>query len=326
MRLPKPGICSMVAVAALLVVMASGTWLVPAHASIPALPPFYEPDVTSFAPAPEGGFWIQKQEDQVCPPNCAPSVPGHTFTRENAPAYEDVHHAGNIAWAPGTNGYWIVTPRGQIYSRGGAPELCGGSLPSCSGFSPGGTSLIVAVAANPNGRGLWAVSYDGKVWTAGDATSYGDAQGSGARPTGIAVTATGQGYCISISDGGVYCRGDAPFYGSFGGNRPGGQDVTGIGFYFDDNAQVKGYWLVGHKGGVYTFGSAPFWGSSGPTDSRVSSLVSFPQPSLNNPHPRTKGYGWVDTDARLRSCGLRKPARPLIDTKIAAGLVPLSTL
>jgi hypothetical protein len=75
--------------------------------------------------------------------------------------------------------------------------------------------------------------------------------------------------------------------------------VTGIGFYFDDNAQVKGYWLVGHKGGVYTFGSAPFWGSSGPTDSRVSSLVSFPQPSLNNPHPRTKGYGWVDTDARL---------------------------
>ena len=284
---------------AVLVFAAANRRLISVHASIPALPPLVDPNVTSFAPAPEGGFWIQKQEDQVCPPNCAPSIPGHTFTRDNAPAYKDVHHAGSIAWAPGTNGYWVVTPRGEIQSRGGAPELCNGSLSSCSDFTAGPLSVIVAVAAAPNGRGLWAVGYDGKVWTAGEATSYGDAQGSGARPTGIAATATGRGYCISISDGGVYCRGDAPFYGSFAGERPGGHDLTGIAFYFDEHAQVKGYWLVGEDGGIFRFGDIPFWGSSGGNGHRVASMASFPQPSYGSTHPRTTGYGWVDDSAHL---------------------------
>lgn len=295
----KYRIHQIVPVITMLVLTTARSGLTPVHASLPGLPPVVDPNVTSFAPAPGGGFWIQKQEDQVCPPNCAPSIPGHTFTRDNAPSYEDVYHAGSIAWAPGTNGYWVVTPRGEIHSRGGAPILCNGRLGSCSGFVSSPGSQIVAVGAAPNGNGLWAVGHDGKVWTAGDATSYGDAQNSGADPTGIAATATGKGYCISISDGGVYCRGDAPFYGSFGGNRPGGHDVTGIGFYFDANAQVKGYWLVGNDGGVFTFGNIPFWGSSGGNGNRVSSLISFPLPSEGDPHPQTVGYGWVDTSAHL---------------------------
>jgi hypothetical protein len=301
--LRKYRIHQIVPVVTLLVLTTARSGLSPVHASIPGTPLISDPNVTSVAPAPGGGFWIQKQEERVCPPNCALSLPGHTFTRDGAPNYEDVYKAGSIAWAPGTNGYWVVTLRGEIFSRGGAPELCGGSLSSCSGFTPGAFKNIVAVAATPDGRGLWAVGLDGNVWPAGDATFYGDAQNNGSLATGIAATATGKGYCISISDGGVYCRGDAPYLG----RSQSGGGITGIAFHFNANAEVTGYWLVADNGGIITVGNAPFWGSGGGLGHRVTSLVSFPLPSENNQHPQTVGYGWVNDSALLEVAWAPEP-------------------
>jgi hypothetical protein len=189
-----------------------------------------------------------------------------------------------------------VTPRGDIHARGGAPQLCNGELSTCSGFVPSPYGQIMAVAGTPTGQGFWAVGYDRKVWTAGDAQSYGDAQNSGSIATGIAVTPSGHGYCISIADGGVYCRGDAPFYGSHPDTL---KFTTGIAFSFDQNGNVNGYWLVVADGGVFTYGAAPFWGSSGGNDNEVTTIVSFPQPGQNPANPQTAGYGWIDAEGRL---------------------------
>jgi hypothetical protein len=252
--------CRHYAVYMLAIILASfatailGIGLVPAAASLPgASGTTIKPQVTSIAAAPDGGFWIQKMFPQECPPDCAITSPGNTSSRAGAPLYENIDQAGLIAWAPGTNGYWVVTPQGKIHPRGGAPHLCNGDLSTCSGFVPVFYGQIMAVAATPTGLGFWAVGYDGKVWTAGDAHSYGDAQNAGAAATGIAATPSGHGYCISLADGGVYCRGDAPFFGSHPDTT---EFTTGITFSFDQNGNVNGYWLVNEDGGVFTYGAA----------------------------------------------------------------------
>ena len=262
-----------------------------AKASNPGLPFQIDPNVTSIAPAPDGGFWEQLQEDQVCPPNCATTPPGYTRFFDGAPVYDSVHHAGSIAAAPNTYGYWIVTPQGAIHARGGAPELCSGSLGSCSGFGGGPPSVIVSIAATPTGKGFWALGLDGKVWTAGDAVSYGDAQDSGGYATAIAAAPDGKGYCISISDGGVYCRGEGGLF--HGAHPPTDETITGIAFYIDSSNRVAGYWLLAKDGGVFSF-DAPFWGSSGGNASFIVNIISFPQPGQNAANPQTTGYAFVD--------------------------------
>lgn len=151
------------------------------------------------------------------------------------------------------------------------------------------------------------------MWTAGDAVSYGDVKSDGSVPTGIIGTPSGNGYYIVLADGGVYSFGDAVFYGSFGGNPPGGRDISGIALSIDGNGEVNGYWLVAEDGGVFSCGNAPFWGSSGGNDHQVTSIVSFPAPRSDN--PQTSGYAWVNTDAQFTvvnrpSNSLPEPARP----------------
>ena len=111
----------------------------------------------------------------------------------------------------------------------------------------------------------------------GDGKSYGDVQEDFSEdPTGIAPTPSGHGYYIVLSDGGVYSFGDAVFHGSTGGNKPDGNDVTGMSLSYDLHGKVNGYWLVGSDGGVFTFGDAPFLGSSGGNDggSPVTNIVT----------------------------------------------------
>jgi hypothetical protein len=144
------------------------------------------------------------------------------------------------------------------------------------------------------------VGNDGKVWTAGDAKSYGDVQDqvndiptNYLFPTGIAATPSGNGYYIVMDDGGVFSFGDAVFYGSTGGNKPGGHSVTGIALSIGNDGKVNGYWLVSADGSVHPFGQAPYWGNAGVNDWRATSIVSFPTPVLGQPAQPTRGYGWV---------------------------------
>jgi hypothetical protein len=167
-------------------------------------------------PNGESGFWVQLQD--ISPAFGQPRLDG-TYAI-GAPQYADVARPGNIV-AVGTQGYMIVTAYGEIIARGpGVPTLCGGRLSNCSGYpsNPPYSQPIVGVAATPSGQGLLALDRHGKVWTAGDAVSYGDAQRQGI-PTGIAMTPSGKGYYIVESSGGVHSFGDAVFYGSTGGNR-----------------------------------------------------------------------------------------------------------
>jgi hypothetical protein len=250
--------------------------------------------LTGIAAAPLGGFWVQRHDG---------GTDGETLALGSAPQLGNIPYGGSIAAIPDRLGYWIVTIGGDIYPRGDAPQLCGWRLSDCSGHPlwPLFWQTIVGAAAMPDGRGFWAVSRDGKIWTAGDAQSYGDVQKDGSTPTGIAATPSGKGYYIVLSDGGVYSFGDAVFHGSTGGKRPGGHDVTGMALSIGEDGKVNGYWLIAEDGAVYTFGQAPFWGNAGITDWKVTSIVSFPAPVLNGPPQRTRGYAWVFDNGEVRA-------------------------
>jgi hypothetical protein len=250
--------------------------------------------LTSVAAAPGGGFWVQLDSKDT-------SFSSRTLAIDAVsrytPRFENVSDRGSIASIPGRNGYWIVADDGEIFARGDAPQLCDGRLSNCSGYP--GTPLvwmpIVGAAATPTGNGFWALDRLGRVWTAGDAISYGDVQSDPQVPTGIAATPSGKGYYIVMEDGGVFSFGDAVFYGSTGGKRPGGHHLTGIALHRNGNNQVDGYWLLGADGAIYTFGSAPFLGNGGtdPLKRSATSLVSFPSAGP------TQGYAWVREDGTL---------------------------
>jgi hypothetical protein len=244
--------------------------------------------LTSLAAAPGGGFWVQV--------DLQGAKQDLTLAKDGAPAFGNVSDRGSIASIPGRNGYWVVTDGGQIFARGDAPHLCDlDDLSYCSGFPdiPLSWQIIVGAAATPTGKGLWALGYDGKVWTAGDAQSYGDVQNDSNLPTGIVATPSGKGYYVVLEDGGVYSFGDAVFYGSTGGKKPGGHHVTGMALSINDAGKITGYWLVAADGAVYTFGNAPFWGNAGINEMPVGGIIAFPT------YGPTKGYAWVHTDGQI---------------------------
>lgn len=261
--------------------------LVPAFTSTPAsasAPNKRPPSYTSIALAPNGGYWVQVDENGSF----------YTLAVNGAPQYENVAHRGSIIAVPGTSGYWVVTVDGHIYARGGAPNLCGGNpgwLQNCSGYRAY-RETITGAAASPNGDGLWAVDNARHVWTAGNVVSYGDVTNDNRTPAGIVATASGGGYYVVMNDGGVFARGDAQFYGSTGGNRPGGHDVTGLTLSFGLTGKQNGYWLVADDGGILTYGDAPFLGSTGGNDggSFVTSITT---------QPDQHSYAWVHANGRV---------------------------
>jgi hypothetical protein len=241
--------------------------------------------LTSIAAAPNGGFWLQRD-------GRADKVISSTYAIDGAPEFANVPEPGSIAAIPGQEGYWVVTETGSIFARGSAPQLCGGQLSNCSGFpkSPKQSQYISAVAATPDGQGLWAVGTDGKLWTAGTAPALGDVTKDKTTPTGIVGTPSGNGYYIVKADGGVFAFGDAVFYGSTGGKRPGNKDATGIALSLDRTGDVIGYWIVFEDGGVLTFGDAPFLGSSGGGGSNATGIAAL---------PNGRSYAWVHSNGLI---------------------------
>jgi hypothetical protein len=206
---------------------------------------------------------------------------------------------------------WVVSNTGKITARGEATQLCNGQLSTCSGFpkQPSPWQYIVAAAAIPTGRGLWAVGRGGKLWTAGDARPLGDVQnqtkvrdnplGTPLVPVAIVATPTGRGYYIAMSDGGVFTFGDAKFFGSTGGVRPDGHSITGIALCYLDYYTTVGYWLVADDGSVLAFGKAPWWGDPDGNGRKTTGITSFPIPSVFQLEERSQGYALVTDDGEL---------------------------
>jgi hypothetical protein len=244
-------------------------------------------NLTSLAAAPNGGFWVQVD-------GYANGGASRSLAIDGAPEFENVPHRGSIAAIPGREGYWVVTPGGGMYARGDAPQLCNGWLSNCSAFpsEPSFHDSIVAAAATPDGQGLFAVSEDGKLWTAGTAQSFGNTNNDSHVPTGIVPTPSGRGYYIVLDDGGVYSFGDAIFHGSTGGDKPGGHHATGLAASLDASGRINGYWMVAEDGGVFTFGDAPFLGSTGGQDggSYVTSITAL---------PGGHAYAWVHGNGQV---------------------------
>jgi hypothetical protein len=253
-----------------------------------SLPDSYGVNLTSIAAAPNGGFWVQVDDYSNG------GGAGHTVAIDGAPQFENVPARGTIAAIPGRGGYWVVTQAGRIYSRGDAPTLCDSQLSDCSGFprDPEPGQWVVAVASTPDGLGFWAVTADGKVFTAGNAVSYGDVTNDRQTPTGIVATPSGRGYYIVLEDGGVYSFGDAVFHGSTGGKKPGGHSVTGLAASLDLLGNINGYWMVAADGGVFTYGDAPFLGSSGGNDrgSPITGIIA---------QPAGRSYAWVHGNGQV---------------------------
>lgn len=250
--------------------------------------PDYRNSYTSLVAAPNGGFWVQIDRS-----NGKDDLQNSsTITIAPAPQFENVADTGIIAGIPGQNGYFVVSPLGNIYSRGTAPVLCGGQLRNCTNFGSGGAIVwrgdqIFAAAATPDGQGLWAVDGLGNVFAAGTAKNYGQQiEPQGIDCSAIVPTTSGKGYWVLFEDGGVFSFGDAQFHGSTGGKRPGGSAATGLAPSMDLNGNITGYWMVASDGGVFSL-NAPFLGSTGgKTNNPVSYIASLP-----NGHQ----YAWVDT-------------------------------
>ncbi|MGC8626339.1 MAG: 3D domain-containing protein [Acidimicrobiales bacterium] len=119
---------------------------------------------------------------------------------------------------------------------------------------------LVGIDFNPDGRGYWAVSDNGDVYTCGDARFWGSMGNirHWAPVQAIAALPNGHGYWLATRDGGIYSFGQARFYGRPSPGQAGGA-VVGLAA----SPSGHGYWLATARGGVFAFGDARFFGSLG---------------------------------------------------------------
>jgi hypothetical protein len=151
-----------------------------------------------------------------------------------------------------------AAPAIQPYAGGGV--IAFGDAATYAPLDTTLSSVVVGMAATPDGKGYWLVGADGGVFAFGDAGYYGSlgALALNGPIVGMAPTPDGKGYWLVALDGGVFAYGDAAFYGSMGSTlltRP----IVGMAATPDG----LGYWLVAEDGGMFAFGDAGFYGSMG---------------------------------------------------------------
>jgi hypothetical protein len=159
----------------------------------------------------------------------------------------------NTCGANQSEGYYLAGKSGAVVAAGDAP-----ALPSVHGLQ----GDIVGIAATPDGKGYFAVSNTGAVYTEGDAVFQGDLTSLSpavkvSNVVAIAPTADGGGYWLIGADGGEFAFGDAKFHGSLPGIGVHVSDVIGM----VATPGGGGYLIVGADGGVFAFGQTHFYGS-----------------------------------------------------------------
>ena len=197
-----------------------------------------------------------------------------------------VLRASAPATASGTQGYWLASTDGGVFSYGQAPFF--GSAGSAPLNSP-----IVGFVPTPTAGGYWMVASDGGVFAFGDARFFGSMGGKPLnRPiAAMAAAPNGRGYWMVASDGGVFAFGDAPFFGSLAGER-----LTKPIVDFAVTPTGRGYWMATSDGGVYGFGDAGYYGSveSGDLNKRIQGLA---------PTPTGHGYWLAAADGAVFTFG-----------------------
>ena len=130
-----------------------------------------------------------------------------------------------------------------------------------------------SMAPTPDGGGYYVLdAFSGKIWTYGDAVSYGQPAdsfghvGADLWPNfvDLAVTPDGKGYWV-LEDGlsglaGVQAFGDAA---SFGDPLTSRLATVGVAESIVGTADGQGYWIVFSDGGVFAYGDAAYDGSMG---------------------------------------------------------------
>ncbi|HET6810630.1 MAG TPA: matrixin family metalloprotease [Acidimicrobiales bacterium] len=184
-----------------------------------------------------------------------------------------------------------------VSGRGGtglAAATRAGTAPAVA--SATGTAVlggsIAAVAATPDGKGLWLAGTDGGVLTDGDAPYLGSMGGThlAAPIVGMAATPDGRGYWLVAADGGIFTFGDAGFHGSAGA-LPLQAPVVGMAA----DPRTGGYWLVAADGGIFAYG-VPFDGSAGSLRIQAPVVAIVPTPDGG-------GYRLVGRDGGIFTFG-----------------------
>lgn len=131
------------------------------------------------------------------------------------------------------------------------------------------SSLVAGAASHPTNQGLWAVTGNSHVLTAGASSFHGDRSNSfgGGSAAGIAPTPNGDGYWLAKKSGRVLAFGGAPRRGSFKGE--------GLVVDIESTPGGNGYWIVTRAGRVKAFGNAEHFGNDN-ADVRITGIASTP--------------------------------------------------
>jgi hypothetical protein len=185
--------------------------------------------------------------------------------------------AASVRDSPVGAGYRLLGGDGGVFAFSAPYAGSAASKNRCpanpSGRSmPNGSCWSIASAADA--AGYWILdAFDGKIFTYGDAVSYGEPAhtavykgGSEFWPTAIQMVSTpsGKGYWVleeGLSGlGTIQSFGDA---GSYGDEKSIGRQPNGLPVAMAPTHDGKGYWIVDSDGGVFAFGDARFYGSMG---------------------------------------------------------------
>ncbi|MGD9793040.1 MAG: hypothetical protein AB7V43_06135 [Acidimicrobiia bacterium] len=188
----------------------------------------------------EGGSWRVRADGSV-------SAPDGVFKPANGRVPRGATLVDAVA-TPSKHGYWGITTKGSIVRGGDAA-----ALPRVGKWRTRGRAA--AIAALPDGTGLYVVGANGTVSTYGTAPRIPGILYTSTRIVDAAVSPTGNGLWMATIDGEVYAIGDAANLGGIGvaPNSP----ITAM----TPTASGQGYWLVSADGGVFAVGDAFFRGS-----------------------------------------------------------------
>ena len=140
-----------------------------------------------------------------------------------------------------------------------------------------------------DGKGYWILNADGEVSNFGAAPNLDGqpALRSGETAASLSVTPSGNGYWIFTSAGRVFSYGDAQHYGDMSGTVLNGPVLDSVA-----TPSGLGYWMVASDGGIFSFGDAKFFGSMGAN--------GLNQPVISMaPDPDGTGYWLVASDGGI---------------------------
>jgi hypothetical protein len=188
------------------------------------------------------------------------------------------HELGSIALIPDGSGYWTLCDHGHVGCYGAAPNLgneFAARNPLYGAYWP---VLFKAGTIIPThtGLGFWIISWDGAIYSHGDAPTYTDITPPGGEFIhGAGGYPSDYGFAAVATDGNVFVRGAATDHGDWtestltnAGQEDGRSEIAVDIAYTADGS---GYWILSTGGRVQPRGTATDFGQiTTPTDSHSS--------------------------------------------------------